>query len=56
MIMKEELIIIPKSEYERLKKVNRVLRKCVCDITLQTMGITSQMNKDYEDYKKEFDL
>lgn len=54
--MTEEMITIPVSEYEQLKAENRIMYKGFCDIALQTMEITSQMNKDYEDYKKEFKL
>ena len=54
--MKEELITIPKSEYERLKTENSILSKGFYDIALRTSEITLRMNEDWENYKKEFDL
>ena len=74
--MTEELIAIPKEEYERLKaKANYAeqlhnekmfslkqqmqtmqLESMIGNIAISIGGIVSQMNKDYEDYRKEFKL
>lgn len=54
--MKEELVIIPKSEYERLKTVDSILTKGFHDISLLTREFTLQMNEDWEDYKRKFKL